>query len=129
MPLPSTIRTTCPTHLILLEFITHTILGEQYRSLSSSLCSFLQAFSHVTFVYTFRNYRVQYTSSFKIRINTYNLRNVHYQECNIEVCLNIKCLSDTMLHYIIVHLSSFCAHCQSVATFNASRLSILRCQT
>ena len=39
-PLP--ICATCPAHLILLDFITHTILGEQYRSLSSSLCSFLQ---------------------------------------------------------------------------------------
>jgi hypothetical protein len=36
----SPIRTTCPAHL-LLDFITRTILGEEYRSLSSSLCSFL----------------------------------------------------------------------------------------
>ena len=33
-------------HPILLDFITRTILGEQYRSLSSSLCSFLN--SHIT---------------------------------------------------------------------------------
>ena len=32
------IRATCPTHLIL-HLITRPILGEQYRSLSSSLCS------------------------------------------------------------------------------------------
>ena len=38
-PLP--IRATCPAHLILSSFITRTILGEEYRSLSSSLCSFL----------------------------------------------------------------------------------------
>ena len=37
----SSIRATCPTHLILLDFITRTIMGEEYRSLSSSLCSFL----------------------------------------------------------------------------------------
>ena len=37
----SPIRATHPTHLILLHFITRTILGEEYRSLSSSLCSFL----------------------------------------------------------------------------------------
>ena len=36
----SPIRATCSTHLIL-DFITGTALGEEYRSLSSSLCSFL----------------------------------------------------------------------------------------
>ena len=35
------IRATCPTHLIFLHFITRKILGEQYRSWSSSLCSLL----------------------------------------------------------------------------------------
>ena len=37
------IRATCPAHLILLDLITRTMLGEEYRSLSSSLCSFLQS--------------------------------------------------------------------------------------
>ena len=35
------IRATYPVHLFLLDFITGTIFGEEYRSLSSSLCSFL----------------------------------------------------------------------------------------
>ena len=39
----SPIRSTGPVHLILLDFIIRTILGEEYRSLSSSLCSFLQS--------------------------------------------------------------------------------------
>ena len=39
----SSIRATCRVHDILLDLITRTILGEQYRSLSSSLCSFLHS--------------------------------------------------------------------------------------
>jgi len=42
-PLLSPIRATCPDHLILLDFITRKILGEQYRSLTSSVCSFLHS--------------------------------------------------------------------------------------
>jgi hypothetical protein len=37
------IRATCPAHLIRLDFTTRTILGEGYRSFSSSLCSFLHS--------------------------------------------------------------------------------------
>ena len=42
-PLSSPIRATCPTHLILLDFITRTILGEKYKSFSSSLCNLLHS--------------------------------------------------------------------------------------
>ena len=39
----SSIRATCPAYRILIDFITRTILSEEYRSLSSSLCSFLDS--------------------------------------------------------------------------------------
>jgi len=42
-PLPSPIRATYQAHPILLDFISRTILGEECRSLSSSLCSFLHS--------------------------------------------------------------------------------------
>ena len=40
-PLP--IRAICLACFIVLDFITRTVFGEQYRSLSSSLCSFLHS--------------------------------------------------------------------------------------
>ena len=40
---PIPIRATCPAHLILLDFTTRTIFGEQYRSFSSSLYNFLHS--------------------------------------------------------------------------------------
>src|SRR5215510_407040 len=42
-PLSSPIRATCPAYLILLDLTTRTILGEEYRSFSSSLCNFLHS--------------------------------------------------------------------------------------
>ena len=42
-PLLSSIRATYPAHLILLDLITRIIFGEQFRSLSSSLRSFLHS--------------------------------------------------------------------------------------
>ena len=42
-PLSSPICTTCPAHLILLNFITRTISGEDYKSFSSSLCNLLHS--------------------------------------------------------------------------------------
>ena len=42
-PLSSPICATCPAYLILLDFITRTILGEQYKSFSPSLCNLLHS--------------------------------------------------------------------------------------
>ena len=41
--LSSPIRATCPAHLILLDFITRTILGEEYKSFNSSLGNLLHS--------------------------------------------------------------------------------------
>jgi hypothetical protein len=53
----SPVFATCPAHLILLDLITRTIVGE-YRSLSSPLCSFLLICgkAHVTMTALSRNY-------------------------------------------------------------------------
>jgi len=42
-PILHPIRATCSAQPILLDLITQTIMGEEYRSLSSSLCSFLHS--------------------------------------------------------------------------------------
>ena len=41
-PLSSPVSTICPAHIILLDFITRTVLGEEYRSFSSS------SYEHIT---------------------------------------------------------------------------------
>jgi hypothetical protein len=58
-PLPSPIRSTCSAHLIILDFITRTVLGEHYRSFSSSLSNLLYAWyasmifrEHISFCFT-----------------------------------------------------------------------------
>jgi hypothetical protein len=52
-PLP--ICATCPTHLILLDFIARTKLGKEYRSFSSSLCNtqhkFYMHMNHTVFIF------------------------------------------------------------------------------
>ena len=42
-PLLSPIRATCSAHLIFLDFITRTILGEEFRSLNCSFFGFIHS--------------------------------------------------------------------------------------
>ena len=42
-PLLFPMRATWPAYFILIDFITRIVFGEKYRSLSSSLCSFLHS--------------------------------------------------------------------------------------
>ena len=49
-PLSAQIHATCPVHLILLDFITRTILGEEYKSFSSSLRNLLHSPDNLSFL-------------------------------------------------------------------------------
>jgi len=70
----SPIHATCPAHLITLDLITLTILGEEYRSLSFSLCSFLH--SAVTSSLLVPNILLSYLFSYtRSLLTTFNVSN------------------------------------------------------
>ena len=52
-PLSSPIRATCPAHLILLDFITCTILDEEYKSFRSNDNIIHYLFSHVALILSY----------------------------------------------------------------------------
>jgi hypothetical protein len=103
MPLPSPIHTTCPAHLILLDFTTHTILGREYRSLSSTLCNFLH---------------LPVTSSL---LGPYTLLNTLFSNnLSLRSSLNV---SDQVSH---LHRTSFSVICNEIShtTFQGTILSL-----
>jgi hypothetical protein len=101
MPFLSPIRTTCPAYLILLDFITRTILGEEYRSLSSSLCSsihssvtsFLNGSDQVAHPYKTSNIIVLYILILKFWIANWKtlnwmIANIPWLQSNLNFFLN-----------------------------------------
>jgi len=65
-----------PPHLILLDFITRTILGEEYRALSSSLCSSL----HFSITLSLLDPNILLSTLFSNSFSLRSSRNVSNQE-------------------------------------------------
>ena len=99
----SPIRATCPAHLILLHFITRTILGEQYKSFSSSLCNLLH--SPVTSSLLGRNIlhntMFSNTLSFLSSCNVSDQVSHPYKRRNISTALNYTC------SFLVLYLSGY----------------------
>ena len=72
-PLSSPIRATCSAHLILLDFITRTILGEEYKSFSFSLCSLLQSLVTSSLVGTINYIYIYSVQNFSILVKVISL--------------------------------------------------------
>jgi hypothetical protein len=70
--LPSPTRATCPTHLILVDFVTRKIFGEEYRSLNSTLCGLL----HSTLTWSLLGPDVFLSTLLSITLRLWSCRNV-----------------------------------------------------
>ena len=66
-PLISPIHATFPAHLILLDLISRTILGEEYRPLSSSLCSFLHSSATASLLGSYVLFSTIFSNTFSLR--------------------------------------------------------------
>ena len=66
-PLLALIRATRPAHLILLDLIARTILGEQYRSLRSSVCSLFHSLVTSSLLYPNILLSTPFSNTFSLR--------------------------------------------------------------
>ena len=73
--LSSPIRATCSAHFILLDFMTRTILGEEYKSFSSSLCNLL----HSPVTSSFPGPNILFNTMFSNTVSFLSSRNVSDQ--------------------------------------------------
>jgi hypothetical protein len=89
---------TSPAHLILLSFITLTIVGEEHRLLSSSLCSFL----HSPHVITYRQYKWKILKNY-----LYNIKWNNNPYCTKLFILKYLSISVLILVVFSVHFYQF----------------------
>ena len=68
-PLSSPIRATYPAHLILLDFITRTILGEEYKSAAHTLIVYLALSRHLGAVGSLLSSERESVYKFSCRLN------------------------------------------------------------
>ena len=105
-PLFTPTRATCPIHLIILDFITRTIWGEEYRSLSSSLCNNIK----IHFLQTGCEYITESDSSsykFSSSVKGYDF----IEEQKTPQLLKRAMLQGTTLHSVSVHTYSMSDGC------------------
>jgi hypothetical protein len=102
-PLFFPVRATCAVHLVLFDFITCTVVGEEYRSWSSLLWSFLH-----THIYIGLQWAI-YTRTFLYPIHTFL--------CNIFISNSIQCNRLSSIDFGTVNFYSIVVALLHKATF------------
>ena len=127
-PLSSPIRATCPAHPILPDFITRTILGEEYRSFSSSLCSLL--LSPVTSSLLGPN--ILLNTMFSNTLSFLSSRNVNdqvshpYKTTGKIIYIYIKAQTYIKLLQTLLHVSMFLRHLRGALVLRLLKLSNIK---